>query len=95
MAAGEGPLTRPGQFDAEDSAARPDLVVVGERMRVAREAAGIDQAVLGDRIGRTQACVSRWESGERDPGVTGLLAVASALGVEASSLLAGSSRHAA
>lgn len=66
---------------------RHPLAAVGARMRQAREAAGMGQRVLGEKIGQTQACVSRWESGERDPGVMGLLLVAYAAGTNPVALL--------
>lgn len=63
------------------------LADVGERIRLAREAARIEQRVLAAEVGVTQAGVSRWESGQRDPGVAALIRIASALGVPAAALL--------
>jgi transcriptional regulator with XRE-family HTH domain len=63
------------------------LADVGERVRVARKAARIEQRALAASVGVTQAGVSRWECGQRDPGVAALIRVAEALGVPASSLL--------
>lgn len=63
------------------------LVDVGERIRIARENARLQQRALAATVGVTQAGVSRWESGERDPGVYGLIRIAEACGVPASSLL--------
>jgi transcriptional regulator with XRE-family HTH domain len=68
---------------------------VGALIRAARKAAREEQASVAARIGVTQAGVSRWESGERDPGVTGLIRIAEALGVPASSLLPAAHRPAA
>jgi DNA-binding XRE family transcriptional regulator len=62
---------------------------VGERIRQVREAAGMEQRVLAAHLDTSQAAVSRWETGERDPGVAGLVLVAGVLGVTAASLLPG------
>ena len=63
------------------------LADIGERIRLARENARLQQRALAATIGVTQAGVSRWESGGRDPGVYGLIRIAEACGVPASSLL--------
>lgn len=63
------------------------LADVGARIRAVRESARLEQRAVAASVGVTQAGVSRWETGERDPGVAGLVRVAEALGVPASSLL--------
>jgi transcriptional regulator with XRE-family HTH domain len=65
----------------------PRAAGVGALLRAARERAGLTQEALGAAAGITQAAVSRWESGERELGVTDLLAAASALGCSPASLL--------
>lgn len=65
------------------------LVQVGKLIEAARQRAQMTQAMLAGQIGITQAAVSRWEAGARDPGVAGLLQVAEALRTPASSLLPG------
>ena len=62
-------------------------IAVGACIREARERARMTQASLADALGVTQTCVSYWEAGKRDPGVTELLRIAGALGVGAASLL--------
>jgi transcriptional regulator with XRE-family HTH domain len=63
------------------------LVQVGKLIEAARQRAQMTQAMLAGQIGITQAAVSRWEAGERDPGIAGLLLIAEAVCVPASSLL--------
>ena len=63
------------------------LADVGDRIRSARETARLEQRALAATVGVSQPGVSRWEAGERDCGVSGLIRVAEACGVPASSLL--------
>jgi Zn-dependent peptidase ImmA (M78 family)/DNA-binding XRE family transcriptional regulator len=53
---------------------------VAQRIRDAREDAGLTQAELAARLGRTQTSVSYWESGKRVPGLDDLMDVSVALG---------------
>ncbi len=54
-------------------------VSVGQRIRQAREAAGISQAQLARVLGRAPATLSNWESGGRMPGLDDLLELGEAL----------------
>jgi transcriptional regulator with XRE-family HTH domain len=63
------------------------LADVGDRIRAARENARLEQRALAATVGVSLRGVSRWEAGERDCGVAGLIRVAEACGVAASSLL--------
>lgn len=40
---------------------------IGERIKIAREIAGVSQKSLGDHVGTTRNAVSRWESGDASP----------------------------
>jgi XRE family transcriptional regulator, regulator of sulfur utilization len=71
----------------------PESIAVGVAIREARTAAGLTQKELADSLGVTQTAVSYWESARRDPGVTELLRIASALGVKAASLLPATHRE--
>lgn len=53
---------------------------IGERIRQARKAAGLNQADLASRIGVTQPAVANWESGVHDPRRLMLAKLADALG---------------
>ncbi len=53
---------------------------------VARNAAGLTQAELAKRLGRTQTFVSNYERGERKVGVVEFVLIARELGVEAREL---------
>jgi transcriptional regulator with XRE-family HTH domain len=55
--------------------------LIGERIRSARKAAGLNQASLATRIGVTQPAVASWESGQHDPRRLMLARIADALGV--------------
>jgi transcriptional regulator with XRE-family HTH domain len=72
---------------AEDAAPPPILATVGALVQAARAHALMTQAVLAEELGVTQTAVSCWEAGKRDMGVGGLLRIAEACGVPASSLL--------
>jgi len=52
-----------------------------------REVRGLSQGQLADKIGVTQAALSRWETGERYPGKTNLRALADALDVRPADLI--------
>ena len=39
----------------------------GENLKRIRKSRGLTQAKLAELIGQTQACVSKWETGERSP----------------------------
>jgi transcriptional regulator with XRE-family HTH domain len=82
-------MTAPAPGPADCLTGDPDacMTEVGALIRAARKAAEEDQAAVAARVGVTQAGVSRWESGERDPGVTGLIRIAEALGIPAATLL--------
>ena len=53
----------------------------GGRLRQLREAAGLTQQELADRIGVRWGAISRWERGDREPGWSMVLALGKALGV--------------
>lgn len=59
---------------------------VGRRVRQHREAAGLSQIALGERIGRSVQSVRKIESGRSAPTFETLAALSSALGVPVSSL---------
>jgi transcriptional regulator with XRE-family HTH domain len=52
------------------------------RLRELREAAGLTQEQLGERVGVKREAVARWEAGKREPGWSNVLALAEALGVD-------------
>jgi len=52
---------------------------VAERVREAREQAGLTQAQLAARIAKTQTAVSFWESGKRTPSLDDLILISDAL----------------
>lgn len=44
------------------------LLTLGSNLRAAREAQGMTQKQVGDRLGVTNRDVSRWENGRVEPG---------------------------
>lgn len=58
----------------------------GDRMRELREAAGLTQAALAEKLGVPQSAISQWEGGRHAPPVTSVPDLAKALGVEAGEL---------
>lgn len=57
-----------------------DHVAVGERVRRAREKAGLTQVELSERSGVTQATISRIENGERGVSFENAVAIARVCG---------------
>ena len=53
---------------------------MGEKLKQARQAAGMTQAQLAEAIGCKQKDVSRWEAGLIEPGVLTVKKMAQALG---------------
>ena len=53
---------------------------MGEKLRAARQAAGMTQAQLADALGCRVKDVSRWENGHVEPGALTLKKMAQALG---------------
>lgn len=67
-----------------------DKVLFGERLKNAREASGMSQKVIANRIGVKLTTVEKWESGKLDPRANRLQMLASLLNVPLLWLLAGS-----
>ena len=66
----------------------PDIAVrLGTRIRAVREAAGLSQQAVADRICAAAPTISRFESGDVMPTVTTLVALGKVLGVPASVFL--------
>lgn len=63
------------------------LVSIGERLRSARERAGLTLDQTAELSGLSKAHLSRLESAERQPSIAALLALADALGTPVSGLL--------
>jgi transcriptional regulator with XRE-family HTH domain len=63
------------------------LVSIGERLRAARESAGLTLDQTAELSGLSKAHLSRLESAERQPSIAALLTLADALGTPVSTLL--------
>lgn len=63
----------------ERTGKEPPAVQIGAQIRRVREAQDLSQQDLADRLGRTQASVSQWESGRRSPSVDDLVELAALL----------------
>ncbi len=61
-----------------------------DRLQQAMDAAGVDQSMLGRRLGITPSAVNQWISGRVMPRASRIMQIAAALGVPASSLLSAS-----
>lgn len=57
------------------------------RIKQLREAAGLSQRELGERIGISGPAVAMWESGENRPSLTNLEKLADVLGVSIDAIL--------
>src|SRR6266571_449407 len=64
-----------------------DLALLGQRLRHARRARGLTLAELGARVGRAPSVLSLLENGRREPKLSLIEALASALSVPAAELL--------
>jgi transcriptional regulator with XRE-family HTH domain len=64
-----------------------DQVVIGDRLRTARERRGFTLEQLADKAGLSKAHLSRLESGERQPSIAALLELSAVLGARVSTLL--------
>src|SRR5690606_25560547 len=59
----------------------------GRRLRAAREAAGLSQAFVADKLGITRQAVSQWESAETSPNPDTLATLADLYDVSVDDLL--------
>lgn len=80
---GTGPT--PPQLSPE--APGGETATLGERIKVARQAAGLSQEALGAVLGKTQSAVSQWELGTSVPEFDAAVPLARALGVSLDWLL--------
>jgi ribosome-binding protein aMBF1 (putative translation factor) len=69
----------PSQNTGECPATPTDIA---DLVRRAREAAGLTQHQLAQRMSSTQSIVARWEGGEHEVTMTSLNRIAAALGVQ-------------
>ena len=63
------------------------MVLVGKRIKLARELAGLTQEQLAEIIGVSRTAVVRWERGETDPTLDHLIEMTMVLKVSADFLL--------
>ena len=47
----------------------PELVAIGERIRIRREKLGLTQQELADAVGATRNTISRYETGQSEMGL--------------------------
>ena len=71
------------------SVSDPEPLTIGDRIRSARKAAGLNQADLAARVGVSQPAVANWESGVHDPRRMMLTRIAETLGVSPDWLASG------
>src|SRR6202020_991094 len=78
-------------FTEEESRSLPDsgldLEMFGQRLRHIRRARGLTRAELGERVGRAPSALSLLENGRREPKLSLIEALASALSVSADDLM--------
>ena len=60
---------------------------IGDRIRTARESASMTQTELAQAIKTTQVMIHRYETGQQEPTVSRLQAIAKALKIKPSKLL--------
>jgi XRE family transcriptional regulator, fatty acid utilization regulator len=64
-----------------------DLVIVGQRIRHARRAKGLTLGALAEAVDRAPSLLSQIENGKREPRLTLIQSLASALGVDVAELI--------
>lgn len=62
-------------------------MTAGQKIKAARERAGISQTELAERIGTTRQQIGKYENGSQDMTVARMLRIAAALGVEPETLV--------
>lgn len=62
---------------------------MGERIRAARERAGLTQKELAAAIGVNHSAISFWENGQTVPTINNLVKIAGILGVSPGDLITG------
>lgn len=77
-----GDVIRPRPGNSAEGAA-----TLGERIRCRRQAAGLTQEALAQRLGVVKQTIGNYERGEREPDLTTLRAIADILGVTPTDLL--------
>ena len=65
----------------------PQGSTAGQRVRQAREAAGLTQEQLGLAVKAAQSTVARWEGSKREPTLAELRRIATVVGVPTSTLI--------
>src|SRR6202023_3069889 len=79
------------EFSTKDAQDLPssglDLATFGQRLRHLRRAQGITLAELGERVGRAPSALSLLENGRREPKLSLIESLATALSVPAEELL--------
>lgn len=66
---------------------KPNVIVVGKRIRQARVLAGLTQEQLAEKIGVSRTAIVRWESAETEPTLEHLISLTKFLNVSADYLL--------
>jgi len=63
------------------------LIAIGEKIRIARKAKGMNQKQLGDAIGKSIRAVQMYEKGETDLNITLLESLSSVLDINLADLV--------
>lgn len=75
----------------EREAKRPELKAerasLGEVVRARREACGMTQELVAQKLGVSRQAVGKWESGKSEPSTTNLMALAELFGTDAAEFL--------
>ena len=66
---------------------RQERASLGEVIRARREACGMTQELVAQKLGVSRQAVGKWESGKSEPSTTNLMALAELFGTDAAELL--------
>ncbi len=64
-------------------------MTIGEKLKAARNGAGLTQEQVAEALGVSRQAVSKWENGTAEPSTSNLLALAKLYEVDVSELLRG------
>ncbi len=75
------------RYPVSSSKNKYDIVLLGKRLREKRYASGMTVETLAEKLGVSFQTIYRWETGERIPDTTKLIAIANVFGISLDELL--------
>jgi transcriptional regulator with XRE-family HTH domain len=79
---------RRGPVPKEREGLRPELVLLGERLRALRTERGVSVVDLAKATGLSHSQISEYEHGLKEPGITKIVAISKFFGVDIQMIIA-------